>query len=348
MHFVFLENSNDFTSSSLNLKAIDSFQRALIHFCKELVRRNHRVTVFNSTSINKSEDGIDWMHFSEISNFSDDPDVFIICNDTDFLDITINAKLKLFWINSNINVFNYKNILVSLLKNKFILLYNSDSLVSSLPHNFKYIPKIKFQIGVNNDFFKNQNFNINNCNALVTTHPLKGLDWLLDIWINIISLKIPWAEMHIYSHTLYKKSFVKNIKINNLKLKLFKYKNNGIHIKKPERENEFIQTLSNYRVHINPSNDISSFPFSIIESQARGLPIVSRENNVIFDYVYHNETGFITNDPNNFANKIIDLLTDNSLFLRMNSNAKLNNKINDWKTEVESFEKKIYENIIHR
>ena len=42
--------------------------------------------------------------------------------------------------------------------------------------------------------------------------------------------------MHIYSHTLYKKSFVKNIKINNLKLKLFKYKNNGIHIKKPERE----------------------------------------------------------------------------------------------------------------
>ena len=75
MHFVFLENSYDFTSSSLNLKAIDSFQRALIHFCKELVRRNHRVTIFNKTSINKSEDGIDWLHFSEISNLSYDPDV---------------------------------------------------------------------------------------------------------------------------------------------------------------------------------------------------------------------------------------------------------------------------------
>ena len=101
-------------------------------------------------------------------------------------------------------------------------------------------------------------------------------------------------------------------------------------------------------MHINPSNDISSIPFSIIESQAKGLPIVSRKNNAIFDYVYHNETGFITNDPNNFANKIIDLLTDNSLFLRMKNKAKLNNKINDWKTEAEIFEKKIYENIIHR
>ncbi|GIR46852.1 MAG: hypothetical protein CM15mP56_4280 [Alphaproteobacteria bacterium] len=154
MHFVFLEISSDFTSSSLNLKAIDSFQRALIHFCKELVRRNHKITFFNSTSINKSEDGIDWLHFSEISNLSDEPDVFIVCNDTDFLDITINAKIKLFWINSNINIFEYKKIMVSLLKNKFIILYNSDSLVSSLPHNFKYIPKIKFQIGVNNSFLK--------------------------------------------------------------------------------------------------------------------------------------------------------------------------------------------------
>ena len=288
------------------------------------------------------------MHFSEISSLSDAPDVLIVCNDTDFLDIAIKAKLKLFWIISNINIFDYKNTLINLLKNKFIILYNSDYLISSLPHNFQYIPKIKFKIGVDNGFLKNQNFNINNCNALVTAHPLKGLDWLLDVWINIISLKIPWAEMHIYSHTLYKKSFVKNIKINNLKLKLFKYKNNGIYIKKPKKENEFIQTLSNYRVHINPSNDISSLPFSIIESQARGLPIVSRENNVIFDYVYHNETGFITNDPNNFANKIVDLLTDNSLFSRIKSNAKLNNKINDWQTVVESFEKKIYENIIHR
>ena len=67
MHFVFLENSIDFTSSSLNLKAIDSFQRALIHFSKELVIRNHKVTIYNNTAISKSENGIDWLHFSEIS-----------------------------------------------------------------------------------------------------------------------------------------------------------------------------------------------------------------------------------------------------------------------------------------
>lgn len=348
MYFIFLENSFDFTSSSLNFKAIDSFHKSLIYFSKELVKRNHKVTIYNNTKIKKSEDGINWLNFKEIYNTSIHPDVLVICNNTEFLDININAKLKLYWINSRINLVNYKDILINLIKYKFIILYNSDNLVSNLPYNFKYIPKIKINIGVNNSFLENKKFNFNNCNALVTVHPLRGLDWLLDVWVNIISLKIPWAEIHIYSNTLFKRNFVKNIKINNLKLKLFKYKNYGIHLKKPQIENEFIESLSNYRVHLNPCNDITFFPSSLIESQARGIPIVSRENSVIYDYVYHNETGFITNNPNNFAKKTIDLLSDNSLFFKMQRNAKLNNKIKSWKDIVESFEKKVYENIIHR
>ena len=348
MHYIFLENSIDFTSSSLNLKAIDSFQRALIHFSKELVRKNHKVTIYNNTNVNKKDGGIYWRNISEASNSLVESDICIICNDVDYLNLNINAKLKFFWINSNIDLSDYKKTIINLLKNKFIILYNSDVLISKLPHNFKYIPKIQFNIGINDDFFQNENFNINNCNALVTIHPLRGLDWLLDVWVNIISLKLPWAEMHVYSHTLYKKNFVNNVKINNLKLKLFKYKNSGIFIKKPEVESDFINTLSNYRVHLNPNNDIMAIPSSIMESQARGIPIVSRENNDIYNYIYHNETGYITNDENIFSKKTIDLLTDNSLFLRMKSNSKLNNKIKNWKVVVESFEKKIYENIIHR
>ena len=348
MHYIFLENSINFTSSCLNFKAIDSFQRVLIHFSRELVRKNHKVTIYNNTAIKKNDGGVYWRNISEASNSLVESDVCIICNDVDFLNFNIKAKLKLFWINSDIDLNNYKKTMINLLKNKFIILYNSDALIFKLPHNFKYIPKIQFNIGFNDDFFQNENFNINNCNALVTIHPLRGLDWLLDIWANIISLKLPWAEMHIYSHTLYKKGFVNNVKINNLKLKLFKYKNSGILIKKPQVESDFINTLSNYRVHLNPSKDIMAIPSSIIESQARGIPIVSRENDDVYNYIYNNETGYITNEKNIFSNKTIDLLTNNSLFLRMKSNSKLNNKINNWEVIVENFEKKIYENIIHR
>ena len=75
MHFIFLENSFDFTSSSLNIKAIDSFHKSLIYFSKELVKRNHKVSIYNNIKIKKSEDGINWFNFKEIYNISINPDV---------------------------------------------------------------------------------------------------------------------------------------------------------------------------------------------------------------------------------------------------------------------------------
>ena len=101
-------------------------------------------------------------------------------------------------------------------------------------------------------------------------------------------------------------------------------------------------------MHLNPSNDRNMLALSLLESQARGIPIISKEYNDIYDHIYHNETGFITNDQNIFSQKIIDLLKDNNLFLRMRSNCKLNNKINKWKHVIDKFEEKVYENIIHR
>ena len=110
MHFVFLEKSIDFTSSSLNFKAIDSFQRALIHFSKELVKRNHKVTIYNNTSINKTENGIEWTHFTEISERLTNLDVLIVCNDINFLN-NIEAKLNYFGF-TNINTLIIKNTLI--------------------------------------------------------------------------------------------------------------------------------------------------------------------------------------------------------------------------------------------
>ena len=89
MHYIFLENSFNFTSSSLNLKAIDSFQRALIHFSKELVRKNNKVTIYNNTAVSKIEDGVYWKNISEASNSLAETDVCIICNDVDFLNLSI-------------------------------------------------------------------------------------------------------------------------------------------------------------------------------------------------------------------------------------------------------------------
>ena len=134
------------------MKAIDSYQKAIINFAKELVKKRHKVTIYNNTSKNQNVDGINWRKLSELPSILDETDILIVCNDVNLLNIEINSKLKFFWLNSTINSQDFKNILIALIKGKFIILYTSDFLISSLPDNFKYIPKIKIKIGISDIF----------------------------------------------------------------------------------------------------------------------------------------------------------------------------------------------------
>ena len=61
MKYIFIENSFNFTSSSLNLKAIDG-QKILINFVTEL-NKGHNVTVYNNIK-NVKENGIYWKKLS--------------------------------------------------------------------------------------------------------------------------------------------------------------------------------------------------------------------------------------------------------------------------------------------
>ena len=171
---------------------------------------------------------------------------------------------------------------------------------------------------------------------MVTSHPLNGLDWLLEVWANFIHNKIPWAELHIFSNLLSRKN--ENYKINNLKLKLYKYKNRGIVVKNPLPQRNFIENLSNYRAHLYPSKDENIQTQTILESQASGIPIVSRKNNIIYDNIYDNETGYITDDKDLFSYKTIELLQDKRHFLRMSNNSRLNAHIKKMKDIVHEFE----------
>ena len=346
MHITFIENSFNFTASSLNIKAIDSVQKNLIYFTKELSKIGHKISVFNQTDKDIIEDGVSWRNINSIKKLR--TDVLIVCDDINYISVDSSANIKIFWLNYQVDNNIEKKMLINLIKNKFMILYSSQSLVSRLEKNFNYVPKVFIGNGVAEEFFNPNNSNIRNSCALVTTHPLRGLEWLIEVWVKIISLKLPWAEMHVFSRSLSSEKYSKNIKINNLKLKLKKYKNSGIIIKKPLPQSEFINTLSNYRVHLDPCNSDNFTSLSLLESQAAGIPVVSRSNNNIFNTIYNNETGYVADNEYTFAQKTINLLNDNALFLRISSNSKLNNYVKKWSEIARNFERIVNENSIYR
>ena len=77
--------------------------------------------------------------------------------------------------------------------------------VNALPKNYQYVPKVHLKIGVDKSFIESRNVGLNNSNVFVTTHPLKGIDWLVELWLELIHHKLPWVELHIYSKLLGRK-----------------------------------------------------------------------------------------------------------------------------------------------
>ncbi len=337
MRITFIDKVSNITSKSLDYKAIDSNQKKLIFFAKELVKRNHIVTVINQNNDNINQDGIYWTNLKEAKNVSSD--LLIAIQDPWLFDNNFDVKKKILWLVGRYPSSDYKDLLLLLLKQDCKIIYDNHFLIDILPHNFRVIPKYFLGNGVSESYFNVIPLRSSDCNALVTTHPLRGLDWLIEIWSKFIHNKIPWAELHVYSKLLSRRGWSKNTKINNLKLKLYTFRNNGIIIKNPLPCNNFLRVLPQYRVHLNPSNYNDTSILTLLESQAAGIPIVSRTSNIIYNSIYDNETGYITDNKEKFSLKTVNLLSDSKLFNQISRNAKLNTNLKSWKEICDNFER---------
>ena len=346
MRIIFIENSFNFTASSLNLKALDSLQKILINFAIELSKNNHDVIFYNQTLNEIIEQGVSWKPLKNLEY--DQADILIAVQELELLDYKIKAELKFLLLHYKPDNHFNKEVLIKILQAKVSLLYTSNFVINQLSTNFKYVPKIHLKIGVDRRFIESSDVVISNSNVFVTTHPLKGIDWLIELWSEFVHLKMPWAELHIYSSLLGDDKNTENIKLRNIKLALQLNKGTGIFIKLPLPQNKFISILSQYKLHLCPSLDNDLQYLSLMESQAFGIPVIARETASIYDCIYHNETGYLARDKKTFANKIIQVLSDNKLFLTLRNNSKLNNYIIPWNDVVRDFERKINESTFYR
>ena len=345
MRIIFLDNSIYLNATSLNLKALDSIQKILLNFSAELSNRNHEVVIYNQARHKKIKKAIVWKNIKDLKQ--DKADILIVVQDIDLLKYKVKAKIKFLFLHYRPQEKLDKNIFINLIKQKFCILYSNNFVVSNLPDIYKYVPKLHFKIGVSNHYREVKLYNTTQYNTFVTTHPLKGLDWLIELWTKYVHTKIPWAELHIYSKLLDQNEVAKNIKIRNLKLSLELNKDSGIFIKSPLPQKEFISKLANYKIHLCPSLDNSFQYLSILESQACGIPVIARETVSIYDCIYNNETGYIVKDELSFARKIIQVLSDNQLFATLRNNSRLNNYVISWSDAVTNFERKLNENTFY-
>lgn len=176
--------------------------------------------------------------------------------------------------------------------------------------------------------------------AVVTTHPAHGLDWLLDRWCGQIRPAVTQARLVVVSAVLDKGKSGGEIPeaLRPLLAKALAAAADGVEIVAPRGDGGMAELYRSARVHLYPGHADDMVCWTLIESQACGLPAVARPLGAVWERLKDGQTGQIVPDDAAFANLAIHLLTDDDVFWGMNRDARLLQRDRSWEVVAAEFD----------
>lgn len=160
--------------------------------------------------------------------------------------------------------------------------------------------------------------------AVVTTHPAHGLDRLLTLWIERIRPKVPEAELHLHSMTLATAAEGGEIDaaLRPLAERVVAAAPHGVSVLRPQGDYLMAEALKEASVHLYPGHPDDMGAYTLMESQAAGLPAVIRPLGGAAERVKDGASAYVAPDDEAFANLTTMLLTDRSVQQAMGAEAR--------------------------
>lgn len=175
--------------------------------------------------------------------------------------------------------------------------------------------------------------------AIVTTHPAHGLAWLIDLWVRRIRPAVPGAELHVYSASLARAVETGEIDeaLRPLAEQVEAARGDGVVVMRPQGDHIQAEEMRQARLHLYPGHADDCTAFSLMESQAVGLPAVLRPLGAAPERVEDGTSAFVAPDDEAFANCAVLVLADDGVFARMSAAARLRYQTRSWDAAAASF-----------
>ena len=176
--------------------------------------------------------------------------------------------------------------------------------------------------------------------AVVTTHPLHGLDWLVKRWVEAIRPEVPEAELRVYSATLKRAEDGKEVpeRLKPVCEQVLAAREHGVVVREPEADPQMADAFRAARVHLYPGSSDEMYCATLAESQACGLPAVARPLGAVSERIVDGETGHIAPDDDAFAKLACQLLRDDEMFEKLSQGARKEQRWRTWDTAASEFE----------
>jgi glycosyltransferase involved in cell wall biosynthesis len=154
--------------------------------------------------------------------------------------------------------------------------------------------------------------------AVFTSNPLRGLDWLLDLWIARIRPQVPGAELHIYAGpAVYRGAADKHAAAMEAVLaRAESLGDAGVRRHAPVGRDELVRMLAGARAMLYRGDPGESFCLALAEAQAMGVPAVVTPLGSVGERVADGGSGRVATSDDQFAEAAVAVLRDDALWRR--------------------------------
>jgi glycosyltransferase involved in cell wall biosynthesis len=151
--------------------------------------------------------------------------------------------------------------------------------------------------------------------AIFTSNPLRGLDWLLDLWVRRIKPAVPAAELHIYAGTAVYGGATKHASAINAVLALAAALGDAdVVLHDPVGREELVEVLMGARAMLYRGDPGETFCLSLAEAQALGVPAVVTPLGSVGERVADGLSGRVATSDDAFVDAASAVLRDDAVW----------------------------------
>jgi len=339
MDIILVDDSIPFDGDTPSSRPLGGAEKAFVSLPAALQRRGHQVRVINRCALPITTGGVQWQPWE-----SERPaacDVLIAYRNPALLDFPVKAAKRILWMSGPGGRLEKG-------ANPGILARHADSPIvfyglthrRGCPTPVEAHAKV-IEPGVDRVYREAEKMApATPSRAIVTCHPKAGLSWLLDLWARDIRPRVEGAELYVYSAVLDKG--VRSGEVPEAIKPVFDQavalKGDGVIIQRPQADRFMANAYRFARVHLHPGRDNEIYCSALAESQAVGLPAVTRHTAAAAERVRDGASGFVVPDDEAFANCAMLLLNVEGVFKGRSIEAREFQRGRDWDHAAAEFE----------
>jgi glycosyltransferase involved in cell wall biosynthesis len=337
---VMADDGVTFDGLSLREGPLGGSETSFALLAEAFAHRGHCVVAGTNTRRTVRYQGVEWRPLWE-NGLPEEADLYIGNRGHRVIPLVPKAERAVFWIHNPAEYLLKWRYLVRLWRRRPPIVFLGDHHASTYPWWGPGGERVVIPLGVNELFRHAEERAPPPRQAIFTSNPLRGLDWLLDLWTRRIWPSVPDAQLILFTGSaMYGNSpAAPAARVGPILERARQSAASGVVLREPILHRDLATELAAARVMLYRGDAGETFCLSLAEAQAMGVPVVVAPVASVPERVIDGMTGFVAKTDEAFAQAAVRLLTDDALWLAQHRAALARQRSRSWDTVAADFER---------